>query len=76
MRTKTLKSRKPPTPERLKVLRRCSRGDECKFQFMVWAEGTSLDVAGIHGGEPVFRPAICAWEAWKAAWEIRARVED
>jgi hypothetical protein len=46
-------------------------GDECKVQFILWADGTWLDVAGIHKGEPVFRPAICAWEAWKAAWSLR-----
>lgn len=66
-RTKHLKKRKPVSPERAEQIRRYVN-DECKAAFIIWAEGTSLDVGGILDGEPVFRPAICAWEAWKAAW--------
>ena len=51
-------------------LRQRHSGDECKVQFIIWANKTWLDVAGIHNSEPVFRPAICAWEAWKAAWAL------
>lgn len=54
-------------------LRERLNGDECKVQFILWARGTWLDVAGIYDGEPVFRPAICAWEAWKAAWALRSK---
>lgn len=52
-------------------LRQQLGGDECKVQFILWANKTWLDVAGIHTGDPVFRPALCAWEAWKAAWALR-----
>ena len=70
-RTKTLKfKKKPVAPERVEFLRERFK-DECRVQFVVWAEGTSLDATGMwNGGEPVFRPAICAWEAWKAAWSL------
>jgi len=44
--------------------------DECKTAFILWARGTSLDVSGIWGDGPVFRPAICAWAAWQAAWRL------
>jgi len=74
MRDKTLKfKQKKPVmtdPERVENLRKMVDGDECKLQFILWAEGTSLDISGIHYGEPVFRPAICAWEAWKGAWNL------
>ena len=71
MKNKSLKFKTTPVRERrVEQLRACAEGDECKFQFMLWAEGTSLDVSGIHDGDPVFRPAICAWEAWKAAWSL------
>lgn len=59
------------TDEYIAHLREKHGGDECKVQFIIWARGTWLDVAGIHTGEPVFRPAICAWEAWKSAWALR-----
>lgn len=62
-------NRKPVTDERIVELRKRMK-DECRVQFVVWAESTSLDIFGIYNGEPVFRPAICAWEAWKAAWSI------
>jgi len=69
-RTKALKfKKKPVTDDRIAYLRRNLK-DECKVQFMAWAESTSLDTSGIFNGEPVFRPAICAWEAWQAAWRI------
>lgn len=70
LRDKTLKFKKArkADPERCERLREMVGGDECKLQFILWAEGTSLDIGGIHHGEPVFRPAICAWEAWKAAF--------
>ncbi|GAB3358915.1 MULTISPECIES: hypothetical protein [Giesbergeria] len=68
--------KKPITEDRVAVLRRGSNGDECKFQFMLWADGTSLDISGIHGGEPVFRPAICAWEAWKGVWALMSSGPD
>lgn len=77
MRDKKLKFRRKPIAEdRIAVLRRGSNGDECKFQFMLWADGTSLDISGIRSGEPVFRPAICAWEAWKGAWALMSSDPD
>jgi hypothetical protein len=40
------------------------------FMACAWARTTTLDTCGMHDGEPIFRPAICAWEAWKAAWNL------
>lgn len=71
MRDKALKKKVAQLSEkRLEKLRELTDGDECKFQFIVWAEGTRLDVSGILKGEPIFRPAVCAWEAWKGAWAL------
>jgi len=72
MRDKSLKFKRPTESAdvRRKLLRKYIK-DACKVEFIVWAENTSLDILGIHGGEPVFRPAICAWEAWKACWSAR-----
>ena len=74
MKDKAVKFKKPeqPAPEYIANLRDWCGGDECKVQFILWANTTYLDIAGMRqGGEPVFRPAICAWEGWKAAWAMR-----
>jgi len=69
-RTKNLKYKKrEPNPAREEYLRELFHQNECKLQFVLWSDWNSLDVSGIYEGEPVFRPAICAWEAWKAAWQ-------
>jgi hypothetical protein len=69
MHTKSLKkSRCKPDERHEKFL--LDRHGECKGRFMIWARTTTLDTCGMHEGEPVFRPAICAWEAWKAAWNL------
>jgi hypothetical protein len=69
-RTKDLKyKKKAVTDETVQAIRDHFQ-DECKAQFFIWAESTSLDTGGIWNGEPVFRPAICAWEAWQAAWRL------
>lgn len=62
-----------PTPERIEMLRERFGDDECRVQFVLWSDGVHLDVAGIWSkdGEPAFRPAACAWEAWKAAWALK-----
>lgn len=60
--------------ERLDWIRNLHGMDDCRFKFIVWAEKhTHLDLCGMYGGdlEPVFRPAVCAWEGWKAAWADR-----
>ena len=49
-RTKALKFKKTPVAvKRLAVLRKQLK-DECRAQFVFWAEGTILDVGGIHSG--------------------------
>jgi len=72
-RSKELKDRKRPIVGwEDSVL--IERHGECKGMFLIWAHTKHLDTAGMYhvGGEPIFRPAICAWEAWKAAWELRS----
>ena len=76
MKDKKLKTKTwahAPSPERVKMLRERFEGDERKVQFVLWADNMHLDVAGIYSkdGGPVFRPAVCAWEAWKAAWALK-----
>lgn len=73
MKDRTFKYKKPKeiSPARLQHLRDRANGDECKFQFLVWAESTWLEVFFGDDGEPVFRPAIYAWHAWKAAWAVK-----
>jgi hypothetical protein len=76
MKDKKLKAKAwahAPHPERVAKLREDFGGNECKVQFVLWADNMHLDVAGIYSkdGEPVFRPAVCAWEAWKAAWVLK-----
>lgn len=75
MKDKKLKTKawaKAPHRERVAMLRERFGDDECRVQFVLWADNMHLDVSGIWNkdGEPVFRPAVCAWEAWKAAWEL------
>ena len=76
MKDKTLKTKawaNAPHPARVAMLRERFGDDECRVQFVLWADNMHLDVAGIYSkdGEPVFRPAVCAWEAWKAAWALK-----
>ena len=73
IRDKALRFKKsnPKRDERIKRFGDELGWDECKVEFIIWAEGTSLDLSGIHTGEPIFRPAICAWEGWKAAWNLK-----
>lgn len=65
------KKNKEISPARLEWITKHSGGDECKLQFLLWAEGTWLEVYFNEDGTPCYRPAICAWEAWKAAWSLR-----
>lgn len=68
---KSLKmSNRKPSEKFLEVARQQTNGDECKLQFVIWAYGTHLDIAGIYTGEPLFRPAACAWAAWQGAWKL------
>ena len=73
MRDKTLKSKNAKaTPSSVEHwIERID--DECKAQFIRWATGKHIDISGIYRGEPVFRPAICEWEAWKAAWALKSK---
>lgn len=78
MKDKTLKAKAKaaahaPHPGRIAMLRERFCDDECKVQFVLWAENFHIDLAGIWSkdGEPFFRPAVCAWEAWKAAWALK-----
>ena len=73
MKDKNLKAKAhAPHPERVDMLREEFGSNECKVQFVLWADNMDLDLAGIYStdGEPFFRSAICAWEAWKAAWAL------
>ena len=70
MKTKTLKFKRRPLTDkrRIEITNWLKDQGDCKLHFVLWAETTCLDISGIYAGEPVFRPAICGWEAWKAAW--------
>jgi hypothetical protein len=72
MRDKSVKYRKV-SDETAKQIKRWASDDACKYQFMLWAASAQLDVAGIHEGYPIFRPAIVAWEAWQTAWNLSNR---
>lgn len=74
MKDKALKFKTPAplSAGGVQYLREKCDGDECKLQFVLWSRGTWLDIAGIYQDGPVFRPAACAWEAWKAAWALRS----
>jgi hypothetical protein len=62
----------PVTQERREIFTKHLGQDECRLQFKLWADGTRLNVSGFWlDSDPIYRPAICAWEAWKAAWELR-----
>lgn len=69
---------KEPDLARIERLRKLFEGNECKLQFVLWADGVHLDLCGIWGKdtEPFFRPAICAWEGWKAAWSLKMPKQD
>ena len=79
MKDKKLRFKKPKSEEekreRIAILMNIGC-DECRASFITWAKGdTWLDICGMFPyptGEPVFRPAICAWEAWKAAWVAKS----
>lgn len=70
-RTFKYKANKSIHPSRMQELERLSGGDECKLQFLIWADGTWMDAYFADDGIPIYRPAIYAWEAWKAAWNLK-----
>lgn len=67
------KTPKEISPELLDYFEKQAKGDECKLQFLLWARGTWLEVHFGKDDAPVFRPAACAWEAWKAAWSLKSK---
>lgn len=77
MKDQSLKDKKRKINPHYEAWLRTNIKDDCKVQFIIWAETKHLDTSGIEGPSgPVFRPAICAWEGWKAAWELRGNDGD